>query len=291
MKITILDYTDKGEELLTKCGMATTTETPPSKYQVNKNDVGDFMEISREMELSSVFNFPTVIYEVKDVSRSFTHQHVRHRMAAHMQQSLRYTEIDPKNTSFFITPPSITKKGVEATKKYIKNQLKTAQTYKKLLKEDIPPEDARFALPIGVKTFLTTAMNVESILHYLNVRACMDSQWEIRANAYTLLAACKLIYPEIFREAGPHCITGRCKGRGKGKCKKEATKTIEKLENKVNKNRPKFNDIHKNESIILNLTEILGYKANPKMENQIQKQLDLDNINLSFNVKLEVIKK
>jgi len=133
-------------------------------------------------------------------------------------------------------------------------------------------------------------MNVESILHYLNVRACMDSQWEIRANAYTLLTACKLIYPEIFREAGPHCITGRCKGRGKGKCKKEATKTIEKLEKKVNKIRPKFNPIHKNQSITLDLTGILGYEANPEMENEIEKKLDIDDIDLSFNVKLEVVK-
>ncbi|WGI17247.1 FAD-dependent thymidylate synthase [Methanonatronarchaeum sp. AMET-Sl] len=290
MKVTILNYTDSGEELLTKCGMATTTETPPSQYKIKDKDVNEFMEISREMELSSVFNFPTIIYEVKDVSRSFTHQHVRHRMAAHMQQSLRYTEINPKDPSFMITPPSITKKGVDQTKEYIQNQLNAAQTYKNLLKKDIPPEDARFALPIGVKTFLTTAMNVESILHYLNVRACMDSQWEIRANAYTLLAACKLIYPKIFQKAGPHCITGRCKGRGKGKCKNQAKETIKKIENKINKTKPKFESLKTNESISIDLTEILGYEANPQTEKQIQKKLNIDNINLSFNVKLEIQK-
>ncbi len=289
MKITILDYTDEGEELLARCGLATTTERPPSEYEVTEEDVSSFMDISRDMELSSVFNFPTVIYEVKNVSRSFTHQHVRHRMAAHMQQSLRYTEIDPTDPGFFITPPSITKKGKEETKRYIENQLNSAKTYKELLEKEVPPEDARFALPIGVKTFLTTAMNVESLLHYINLRACMDSQWEIRANAYALLTACKLIYPDIFDKAGPHCISSRCKGRGKGECKPEAQEIIKEIEDKIEEKKPIFTS--EGDSVEIDLTGTLGYRPERSLVEDLKMDLGFEELDLSFEVKLEINKK
>lgn len=292
METTILSYPKNGEELVTKCGLATTTESSPTEFDLEEGMIEDFIEIGRSMELSSVFDFPQIIYEVKNVSRSFTHQHVRHRMAAHMQQSLRYVEVNPEinEDPFFIIPPKIVKKGKKTVKEYIETQIDSAKDYLEKINQDVPAEDARFALPIGTKSFLTTAMNVESILHYFNVRACYDSQWEIFSNAYALIAGCKLIYPNIFKKCGPHCIRGLCRGRGQGKCKSDAQDLLRDIEKKVDSKKEEFNSIEKDEKISIDLTQELGYSAPTSLEKEIGKEFDLDKMNLSRKVKINVIK-
>lgn len=292
METTVLDYPEDAENLIARCGLSTTTDTPPSEYSLNEEEAKDFIEVGRSMELSSVFDFPQIIYEVKDVSRSFTHQHVRHRMAAHMQQSLRYAEIDPDldNELFFITPPSIVEEGKKAVVDYIKNQLSCAQEYLEKIDRDVPSEDARFSLPIGTKTFLSTAMNVESLIHYFNVRACFESQWEIRSNAYALLAACKLIYPTIFQKTGPHCIGGRCRGRGKGECQEKAEKLIKDIEERVEQKEKQFNRLNSGEKLELDLTDLLGYKADEELEKEVGDEFGQERIDLSRKVVVNVIK-
>ncbi|PTD94397.1 FAD-dependent thymidylate synthase [archaeon SCG-AAA382B04] len=293
METTIMSYPLKGEELIAKCGIATTTNTPPSEYKVKKKEIGDFIKVGRSMELSSVFDFPQIIYEVKGVSRSFTHQHVRHRMAAHMQQSLRYAEISPTldgEETFFVTPPSIVEEGKESIIEYINNQLGCAKEYLNKLENDVPAEDARFFLPIGTRTFLTTAMNVESLLHYFNVRACFDSQWEIRSNAYALIAGCKLIYPNIFNECGPHCINNKCRGRGNGECKPKAQRLLNKIEKKIDSRRKKFEELNKGDKLTIDLTDLIGFQANDELEKKVGKEFDQQKIDLSRKVKVSIVK-
>lgn len=293
LEVSIIDYSENAEELMGKCGLATTTSAAPTEFETNERDIKEFINIGKKMELSSVFNFPSIIYEIKDVSRSFTHQHVRHRMAAHMQQSLRYTEVNPNldGDTFFVTPPSIVESGVKNITKYIKNQIDTAETYLQLLEEGIPPEDARFSLPIGTKTFLTTAMNAESLLHYFNVRSCFDSQWEIRTTAYAILAGCKLIHPILFdEETGPHCLTGRCKGRGNGDCKEDAEALINKLQSAIESYRSEFLELDSGDFLEIDLTEHLGYIAKNEIEEKVAESIGKA-IDLSRPVKLKVIKK
>lgn len=293
METTILDYPKNGEKLMAKCGIATTTNTPPSEYEVDEEDIRGFIEVGRSMELSSVFDFPQIIYEVKDVSRSFTHQHVRHRMAAHMQQSLRYVEMSPDlgDELFFVTPPSIVRKGKERVVRYIENQMSAAEEYLNKIDEGVPPEDARFALPIGVRTFLSTAMNIESLLHYFRVRACFDSQWEIRSNAYALIAGCKLIYPTTFKKCGPHCINDKCRGRGKGECEKRARDLLDEIENRVESRRDEFEELDSGEKITLDLTDLLGYQASDELKREVGKEFGEEKIDLSREVRTSVVKK
>ncbi len=292
METTLLSYPSNGEELIAKCGIATTTTTPPSEFDVSKDEAKNFLEVGRSMELSSVFDFPQIIYEVKDVSRSFTHQHVRHRMAAHMQQSLRYVEVSPdiEKKPFFVVPPSIIDEGKKAVVNYIKTQLNSAKEYLNKINNNVPAEDARFALPIGTKTFLTTAMNVESLLHYFNVRACYDSQWEIRSNAYALITGCKLIYPKIFKKCGPHCITGRCKGRGKGECKEKAQRLLKEINKRVNSRREEFEEMEEGEELTIDLTDLLGYGVNENFEKEIANEFGEQVIDLGREVKTTIIK-
>jgi len=52
--------------------------------------------------------------------------------------------------------------------------------YQELLEMGMPPEDARFVLPIGTKVNMVMSMNVRMLMHVADMRAAADAQWEIR---------------------------------------------------------------------------------------------------------------
>ncbi|NIQ07104.1 MAG: hypothetical protein GWO20_15675, partial [Candidatus Korarchaeota archaeon] len=94
--------------------------------------------------------------------------------------------------------------------------------YDAYLDDGIPKEDARFTLPIGTKTHISSAFNAEEYLHIITQRTCLDAQWEIRSAANAIMLAGMIVHPLIFNKAGPTCISnGICLGSKEGACKDE----------------------------------------------------------------------
>jgi thymidylate synthase (FAD) len=242
------------------------------------------------MKLSSVLNFPYYLFGFKGVSRSFTHQWVRYRLAAHMQQSLRYVEIKPDG-QWFVIPLTVLKKGSDAIVDYINHQQKSARQYLDLLKKGVPAEDARFVLPQGTETHISTAMNAEELLHVFCQRCCTEAQWEIRKGAYALATAMMLISPNIFYDLGPYCKQdGICRGGKKGACKPVAEDLLKVLKKIVDSKRDEFDALVPGDEIIIDLTEILGHRVDDKVKEEVEKKLGWKP-NLDYEVKIRVVKR
>lgn len=168
-------------------------------------------------------------FAVDGISRSLTHQLVRHRIASYSQQSQRYVD---SNKFKYIIPPSInsnekTRKKFEEAMRYLD------QTYKELQEELIENgnskgsanEDARFVLPNAAETKIIITMNCSSLLHFFNLRCCNRAQWEIREMANNMLKIAKEELPVIFRYAGLKCKQlGYCPESKKFSCGKYKTK-------------------------------------------------------------------
>ena len=149
----------------------------------------------------SVIEHASFTFSVSGVSRSLTHQLVRHRIASYSQQSQRHVEL---NKPTFVTPPSIEKdknslKGYNEFMKYAWN------IYNNLLTKNIKPEDARFVLPNATTTNITVTMNARELHHFFKLRCCMRAQWEIREMGNQMLDEVKKVAPIIFEKAGPPC--------------------------------------------------------------------------------------
>ncbi|UCD14498.1 MAG: FAD-dependent thymidylate synthase, partial [Thermoplasmatales archaeon] len=146
-------------------------------------------------------------FAISDVSRSLTHQLVRHRIASYAQQSQRYVDLKEPN---YVTPPTITKNDV-MKKAYDETMNIIWKEYNKLLEMDIPAEDSRFVLPNAACTNIIVTMNARSLLNFFELRCCKHAQWEIRQLANKMLLEVKKIAPTIFKNAGPSCKTkGYC---------------------------------------------------------------------------------
>jgi thymidylate synthase (FAD) len=151
----------------------------------------------------SVIEHASFTFSVEGVSRALTHQLVRHRIASYTQQSQRYVAYDTLEQ--YVAPPSLSE-NEEAKEIYDETLKHISDAYQKLLKLDIPKEDARFILPNAAKTNILITMNARELRHFFNLRCCERSQWEIREMAMEMLRQAKKAAPALFENSGPFCV-------------------------------------------------------------------------------------
>ncbi len=152
----------------------------------------------------SIVEHASFTFVIEDVSRSLTHQLVRHRIASYTQQSQRYVQINPSNDDWYVIPKTCDTD--EKIAKFKERMQEIAKWYADAIANGMPAEDARFYLPNAAKTKITVTMNARSLLHFFSLRCCARSQWEIRELADEMLKLVKPVAPSIFEKSGPSCV-------------------------------------------------------------------------------------
>lgn len=163
----------------------------------------NYGELAVSHRPNTVLHSPWVRYTwlIEGVSRSLTHQLVRHRGASFSQESQRYVDFEKGQLSKkylpFVYPESFS--AEQRDKLYwMYNQIEGMYED---LREDERKEDARFILPNGASTRLVCSFNTKELLHFLNIRCAKDAQWEIRRLAMQMLNQAYLATPiKEFKE-------------------------------------------------------------------------------------------
>ena len=140
---------------------------------------------------TSVFEAVTVGFYISGISRSCSHQLVRHRHMSFCQMSQRYTKVDTQSDDWYVTPPEF--------KDYIPFHLgmkNAADLYRVMLMRGVRPEDARFVLPEATKTDISVVTNLRELFMFLDLREDSAAQWEIRNLANMMEEKVKAINPE-----------------------------------------------------------------------------------------------
>lgn len=154
----------------------------------------------------SVLEHANFTFGVEKLSRSASHQLVRHRIASYSQRSQRYVK---EGHPLYIIPDSISE-NKELLTKYNKMIENIFSLYNDLLKNGIPPEDARYLLPNATETQIIFTMNARELLNFFRLRGCNRAQWEIRGVAQDIFKLVYPIAPSVFSGAGPACVKGNC---------------------------------------------------------------------------------
>lgn len=134
--------------------------------------------------------------QVTGISRSCTHQLVRHRIASYAQLSQRSVSHKDLET---IIPDSIAS-DPDSLAAFLNSTKVSRDTYDYLRTRKIPKQDARYVLPIGIESQIVITMNFRSWLHFLKLRTNKSAQWEIRAVANQIWEELKEIAPNVFDE-------------------------------------------------------------------------------------------
>ncbi|MBQ6825145.1 MAG: FAD-dependent thymidylate synthase [Clostridia bacterium] len=196
-----------------------------------------FVEMLAEIGHESPIEHASFTFGIEGVSRALLAQITRHRMASFSVKSQRYV----REGSFeYVTPPEIAEvpealeiydeimaedqrkydRLTEILKeKHIKSFLAEGKDQKtaERMAEKKAIEDARFVLPNACETQMIMTMNARSLQNFFKVRCCKRAQWEIQDIANQMLALVSEVAPNLFKNAGPSCIKGKC-SEGKMSC-------------------------------------------------------------------------
>ena len=231
MKVTLITHTPEPEKVIASaaklCYSPSDIESLMNGLTLEK--IESFIKKLTDIGHQSPLEHCSFTFGIEGVSRSLSHQLVRHRIASYSQKSQRYVSEDGFK---YIIPPEIEanedtlKIFVEAMEnderaynllvdklknRYIDRLMDEKSATKKAI------EDARFVLPNACETKLIMTMNIRSLLHFFEERCCDRAQWEIRNMANEMLGICKCVAPTLFAKAGASCVRGKCK-EGKMSC-------------------------------------------------------------------------
>ncbi|HKD67531.1 MAG TPA: FAD-dependent thymidylate synthase [Candidatus Binataceae bacterium] len=146
-------------------------------------------------------------FAISNVSRSLSHQFVRHRIGISFeQQSQRYVKFK-ENKLAYVMPESWGRAGLDA--EYEDLTAKISALYARALAAGVPAEDARFVLPNAAPINFHVMVNFAEMLHICDLRLCVRAQWEIRRMVALMRAEIKKILPEVALYLQPKCGENR----------------------------------------------------------------------------------
>ena len=117
-------------------------------------------------------------FAISGVSRTLSHQLVRHRAGvAFDQQSQRYVKFKGAAT---MLPATIADADADLRGRYEEQVDGALGLYGDMLEAGIPGEDARFVFPNATRTNLVMTTNLRALIHMSGLRLCTMAQWEIR---------------------------------------------------------------------------------------------------------------
>jgi len=202
MNVKLIGFSSDPEKIPAMAAKLTHSIAKPEDLEKTpKAELNSILKHVLNLGHTSIIEHTSFTFAISDVSRSLTHQLVRHRIASYAQQSQRYVNLTQPN---YVIPPKINanksmKKAYQETMDLIWKQ------YNKLIEMDIPAEDSRYVLPNAACTNIIVTMNARSLLNFFELRCCLHAQWEIRKLANMMLKEVQKKAPIIFKEAGPSC--------------------------------------------------------------------------------------
>ena len=190
VNVELLMITPNAERLIESCGRTCYESYDKVTKDSHKKLIRHLMKSGHH----SVFEHASVSFRFTNVSRSLTHQQVRHRLASFSQKSQRYV----KEKDFeFVIPPSI-RNDEDTWGLYCYCMEVIDDTYNGLVARGIRKEDARYVLPNACTTTIDMTINFRSLFNFFNLRGDKHAQWEIRRVAMDMLTLVKEYAPTVF---------------------------------------------------------------------------------------------
>ncbi len=214
MQVKLIDYAKAPlEKLYAAFRTCYSSETPIEIWQkietekISRDKIREFIGERLKTGHASPLEQVVFWFAIANVSRSLSHQFVRHRIGISFeQQSQRYVKFKQDKLAF-VMPESWTRAGMDAD--YADLLARTSKLYARALKAGIPAEDARFVLPNAAPTNFHVMVNFAEMLHICDLRLCVRAQWEIRRMVALMRAEIKRVLPEIAIFLQPKCGENR----------------------------------------------------------------------------------
>lgn len=175
MKVKLVECTPNAKDLL-----IFTKNTRLLNVEDAYDEIKDWPEDKKQEELDymlqtikSSWEFIDYVFEIRDVTRAFTHQFVRTRTGSYAQQSQR--TVDMEGFGYY-TPPRISEN--EIAKAIYDECMQKINEYYQDLREIVPAEDARGVLPTNIHTNIVAKFNLRTLHETAKSRLSPRAQGE-----------------------------------------------------------------------------------------------------------------
>lgn len=234
MKVKILAHTPEPEKVIAMAGKLCYSPSDIDTLEDNltEDNINSFVNRLVSMGHESPLEHVSFTFGIEGVSRSLTHQLVRHRLASYSQKSQRYVE----EGQFEYIVPKVIEENPEAAALYELSMEQDQSAYDKLVDiitndllekektklerdltnkefnalQKVAYENARYVLPNACETKIIVTMNIRSLFNFFEHRCCNRAQDEIRDLADEMLRQCREVAPVLFTKAGASCEHGKC---------------------------------------------------------------------------------
>jgi len=178
--------------IYTACRTCYSSDIPQNIYDSAEDEEKMLKLIERIISSGhySTIEHIQVSFAISNVSRSCTHQLVRHRHMSFSQKSQRY--VKEKGQFDYLIPPTI-ERNPELKQKFEDFMKEISNKYQEFTAAGIPAEDARSVLPNACATSLVASLNLRELIHIANLRLCTRAQYEIRTMV-------KMMCEELIKE-------------------------------------------------------------------------------------------
>lgn len=194
-EVVLLSHTPDPERIVATAMRQSRFKGGVVDVKLTQDDIKRLIELALNLKHFSVFEHVNFTFAIEGISRSCSHQFVRHRFFSFTQQSQRYVK---ENGFPFVIPPTIQSEE-KALSLFLKLMEDIDDAYKELSRL-VPVEDARFVLPNATETKMVATANARELMHFLKLRLAPVAQWEIRALAESMFNEVSKVAPNIFNE-------------------------------------------------------------------------------------------
>ena len=183
IEVKLISFTGDPDPNVARDLLIYTKATRLEQGEDTRNKIINMSDEEKEKELAYMANtipssweFVDYVFEIKNVTRAFTHQFVRTRTGSYAQQTMRL--LDKKEFTYRI-PPRLRDKEVElAVYKHTMNQIQEA--YDCMIAAGVEVEDARGVLPTNIHTNIIAKFNLRTIAEMAKSRTGVRTQDEYR---------------------------------------------------------------------------------------------------------------
>lgn len=193
MKVELISYTDDAVNLL-----LFTKNTRLMNDDDAYAQIADWSEEKKQEELDymlktirSSWEFIDYTFNIRDVSRGFTHQFVRTRQASYAQQSQRTVDME----GFTYYTPDRYNNNEYAKLLYDQTMELINMRYQQLREMGIPAEDARGILPTNIHTNIVAKFNLRTLSEMAKSRLSPRAQGEYQEVFKLMVAEVVAVHP------------------------------------------------------------------------------------------------
>lgn len=230
MKVTLTAYTPDPVRQMYLAAKRCTTATLDVNEEVDREEMERVVKSCIRAGHLTVCEFATFNFHIEQITRSCSHQIVRHRHASFCQMSERRVKIGtPEDVEYLETFVGVGKEGYTVEDEKVNEILgrlfgripKESKDhaafsfleYRQLIENGVPVEQARAVLPECTYTNLMMSVNFRELMHICALRLCGKAEEEIREMCVKMVEAVADIQggPFLLQFLRPKCFQNeRC---------------------------------------------------------------------------------